>query len=458
LQTIEGAHWELEIGALSQVNYRRGQPKALMFDNIKDYAPGQRVLSGSVSNPRLLGSVLGLGWDNTDEDLVEKLAVKPGEWIERAGDFKAVTVEDGPLLSNVDDEIDLLKFPVPRWHEGDGGRYIGTGCAVITRDYDTGRINLGAYRMQVQDEGRAVSVNIEAGKHGAQHLRRWFEAEGRAPIAASLGHHPAYLVAAGVEVPGDVSEYDYVGAMFGTPVRTIAGQVTGLPLPHDAEIAVEGWVRPDNKRPEGPFGEWTGYYSGSRDPILTIDVEKVYYRDNPVLLGAPPGKPPHDYSYMRTVMKSAIITDSLRKTGLPGLKGVWAHEAGGGRSLLIVAIEQRYAGHARQAAYLTAQLPSAAYMNRFTVVVDHDVNPRDLGEVVWAMCGRTDPSLDIEVMQRTWGSRVDPLTRPGAVAFNSRAIIDACRPFERISDFPAVAESSPELVAQVSRRWPEVLG
>jgi hypothetical protein len=74
------------------------------------------------------------------------------------------------------------------------------------------------------------------------------------------------------------------------------------------------------------------------------------------------------------------------------------------------------------------------------------------------MCGRTDPSLDIEVMRRTWGSRVDPLTLPGAVAFNSRAIIDACRPFERISDFPAVAESSPELVAQVSRRWPEVLG
>ena len=82
VQTVDGAHWELEIGALSQVNYRRSHPKALMFDGIKDYARGSRVLSGSVSNPRLLGSVLGLGWDNTDEDLVEKLAVKPGEWIE----------------------------------------------------------------------------------------------------------------------------------------------------------------------------------------------------------------------------------------------------------------------------------------------------------------------------------------------------------------------------------------
>ncbi|HEV7978000.1 UbiD family decarboxylase [Amycolatopsis sp.] len=458
LQTLEGAHWELEIGALSQVNYRRSHPKALMFASIKDYPAGSRVLTGSVSNPRLLGSVLGLGWDNTDEDLVEKLAVKPGEWTRRAGEFAAVTVQDGPLLSNVVDHPDLLSFPVPRWHEQDGGRYIGTGCAVVTRDYDTGRINLGAYRMQVQDEGRSASVNIEAGKHGAQHLRRWFEAEGRAPIAASLGHHPAYLVAAGVEVPGDVSEYDYVGAMTGAPVRTVPGLVTGLPLPYDSEIAIEGWIRPDNKRPEGPFGEWTGYYSGSRDPILTIDVEKVYYRDDPILLGAPPGKPPHDYSYMRTVMKSAIITDSLRKTGLPGVRGVWAHEAGGGRSLLIVSLEQRYPGHARQAAYLTAQLPTAAYMNRFTVVVDSDVNPRDLGEVVWAMCGRTNPEIDIEVMKRTWGSRVDPLTLPGEIAFNSRAIIDACRPFERLADFPAVAESSADLVASVSRRWPEVLG
>jgi UbiD family decarboxylase len=458
VQTVEGAHWELEIGALSQINYRRGKPKALMFDSVEGYPAGSRVLSGSVSNPRLLGSALGLGWENTDEDLLESLAAKPGEWIEQAGEFRAVTVGDGPMLSNVDDEVDLLRFPVPRWHEGDGGRYIGTGCAVVTRDYDTGRINLGAYRMQVQDEGRSVSVNIEAGKHGAQHLRRWFEAEGRAPIAASLGHHPAYLVAAGVEVPGDVSEYDYVGAMLGTPVRTIAGLATGLPLPHDSEIAIEGWVRPDNKRPEGPFGEWTGYYSGSRDPILTIDVEKVYYRDDPILLGAPPGKPPHDYSYMRTVMKSALITDALRKTGLPGVRGVWAHEAGGGRSLLIVSLEQRYAGHARQAAYLTAQLPNAAYMNRFTVVVDSDVNPRDLGEVMWAMCGRTNPEIDIEVMKRTWGSRVDPLTLPGAVPYNSRAIIDACRPFERLKDFPAVAESSAELIASVSKRWPEVLG
>jgi UbiD family decarboxylase len=460
LQTVTGAGWDLEIGALSQVNYRKRRPRALMFDEITGYPRGHRVLTGTVSNPRLLGSVLGLGWEFSDLELMDALAAKPGEWVSRAGDFAAVTVPDGPLLANVvaKPDPDLFQFPVPRWHEKDGGRYIGTGCAVVTRDHDTGRINLGAYRMQVQDDGRSVTVSIEAGKHGAQHLRRWFEAEGRAPIAASLGHHPVYLVAAGVEVPASVSEYDYVGAIMGAPVRTVAGRATGLPLPYDSELAVEGWVRPDDVRPEGPFGEWTGYYSGSREPILTIDLENVYHRDDPILLGAPPGKPPHDYSYMRTVMKSAIITDGLRKTGLPGVHGVWAHEAGGGRSLLIVSLEQRYPGHARQAAYLAAQLPSAAYMNRFTVVVDSDVNPRDLGEVVWAMCGRCDPQSDIEVMKRTWGSRVDPLTLPGEVPFNSRAVIDACRPYERLADFPEVAESSQELIDSVIRRWPEVLG
>ena len=80
-----------------------------------------------------------------------------------------------------------------------------------------------------------------------------------------------------------------------------------------------------------------------------MDIERIYHRDDPIQLGAPPGKPPHDYSYMRSVMKSAMIHDALVATGLPGVEGVWAHEAGGGRQLLAVAIHQQYAGHARQA-------------------------------------------------------------------------------------------------------------
>lgn len=460
VQTLTGAHWDKEIGAASEVNYRRPAPPALLFDDIVDYRPGQRVLTASMANARRLAMTLRLGTDLDDRSLVEALRSKPGEWAANAHRYPVREVSDGPVRENVlrDDAVNLLDFPVPRWHEGDGGRYVGTGCAVFTTDPDTGTLNAGAYRMQVQNEGRAASINIEAGKHGAAHVRKWFAREGRAPVTASLGHDPLLLVVAGTEVPSGTSELEYAGAVLGRPVEVMRGEVTGLPIPATAELAVEGWLYPDRREDEGPFGEWTGYYSGGTEPVLTLDVQRVYHRDDPIQLGAPPGKPPHDYSYMRSVMKSAMIQDALIATGLPGVEAVWAHEAGGGRQLLAVAVHQQYPGHARQAGYLTSQLPAAAYMNKFVVVVDADVDPRSLNDVVWAMCTRTDPAEDIETLRQTWGSRVDPLREKGAPPFNTRAVIDACRPWTRLEEFPKVAEASRELLDHVTRRWPDVLG
>jgi UbiD family decarboxylase len=137
--------------------------------------------------------------------------------------------------------------------------------------------------------------------------------------------------------------------------------------------------------------------------------------------------------------------------------GVWCHEAGGGRSIITVAIEQRYAGHSRQVGYLAAQHPVTAYMNRVVITVDDDVDPRSLDEVMWAVSTRCDPERDIDVMRKSWGSRVDPLGLPGATPYNSRVLIDACRPYERLADFPMVAESSPEMLRHVADRWPELL-
>jgi UbiD family decarboxylase len=365
-------------------------------------------------------------------------------------------VSDGPVFENAvaKDDINFLRFPSPVWHEEDGGPYIGTGCAVVTVDPETGVPNMGAYRMQVQDDGAAVSVNIESGKHGAQHIRKWFAKEGRAPVAATLGHHPVFLMVAGTEVPLGISELDYAGAILGEHVPYVRLPDTGLPVPAESELAFEGWLYPDRKRPEGPFGEWTGYYSGGKTQVLTAEVTGLFHRDDPVNLGAPPGKPPHDYSYMRSVMKSAMATDALIAAGLPGVAGVWLHEVGGGRSIIAVAIEQRYAGHSRQAGYLAAQHPVTAYMNRLVITVDADINPRDLGEVMWAVSTRCDPQRDVDIMRYSWGSRVDPLGKPGDPAYNSRLLIDACRPFERLDDFPAVAESSPDVLRRVAERWP----
>lgn len=456
VEVIDGADPALEIGAASQLNYRRPSPKALLFDHIVGQPAGRRVLTGSVSNPALLGLTLGLGTDLDDRRLVTALRGKPTSWLERSAQFRAVDVASGPIFDNVVEKggIDFLDFPCPVWHEGDGGAYVGTGCGVVTRDPDTGAVNVGAYRIQVQDEGRAVSINIEAGKHGAQHVRKWFEVAGRAPVAVTLGHHPIFLVVAGTEVPAGVSEFDYAGAIMGEPVPVVAAPNTGLPVPAYAELAFEGWLYPDRTRSEGPFGEWTGYYSGGTAPVLTAEVTGLYHRDDPINLGAPPGKPPHDYSYMRSVMKSAMATDALAGAGLTGVGGVWCHEAGGGRSIIVVALEQRYAGHARQAGYLAAQHPVTAYMNRLVITVDDDIDPRDLVEVMWAVSTRCDPERDVDVMRYSWGSRVDPLGVSGQTPYNSRMLIDACRPFERRSTFPVVAEASAGILERAAQRWP----
>src|SRR6185437_2138229 len=268
LEHVSGASADLEIGAASQLNYRRTRPRALLFDDIPGYASGRRVLTSTLASPSLMGMSLGLGTGLSDADLVQALRGRPAAWTAGVAAYAATEVTAGPVLTNRlgKDEINFLDFPAPIWHEHDGGRYIGTGVAVVTVDPDTGAPNLGAYRIEVQDDGAAVSINIESGKHGFQHIRKWFEREGRAPVAASLGHHPVFLMVAGTEVPLGVSELDYAGAILGESVPYVRLPDTGLPVPAESELAFEGWLYPDRTRPEGPFGEWTGYYSGGQAP------------------------------------------------------------------------------------------------------------------------------------------------------------------------------------------------
>ncbi|GAA1322429.1 UbiD family decarboxylase, partial [Pseudonocardia xinjiangensis] len=459
LRHVRGAHWDLELGGIAEVSYHLPQPPAVLFDEITGYPAGMRVLTGSTGSSHRFGRTLRLGDDLDDAALVDALRGKPSRWAAAAPDFPVEPVDTAPLLANEvpGDQVDLLEFPVPRWHEHDGGRFIGTGCFVVTSNPETGVHNGGCYRMEVQDDGRGTTIAAVPGKHGAQNIERWLAREGRAPVTVSFGHDPLLLALGGTEVPGGVSELEYAGAVLGQRVPVVIAPDTGLPIPAGSEIAVEGWLTPDNMREEGPFGEWTGYYSGRRRPCLNLSITRLYHRDDPILLGAPPGRPPHDYSYMRTVMKSAMIHDELVSMGVPGVTAAWAHESGGGRLFVAVSLEQRYPGHARQVAHLAAQCPAAAYMNRYVVVVDDDIDPSDLEQVIWAMSTRSDPERDIETMRYGWGSKLDPMLPEGAPAYNSRAIIDACRPFERRADFPRVAQSSPEYLRGVRQKWGHLL-
>jgi UbiD family decarboxylase len=454
LRRIEGAHWNLEIGEISEANLRQGPRKALLFTKIPDYPPDYGVLTGSVATATRLGATLGFGLGETDRSLMQKLRSGPTRWESEAERYQPRFISTGPVLSNAVDQatLNLLNFPAPKWHVRDGGRYIGTGCVVITSDPDSGAINAGAYRVQVQRDGTSATVSIVPGKHGAINVERWFTNEGRAPVVISFGHDPLLLVVAGTEVPHGVSELAYAGAIRAKAVEVVRAD-NGLPLPAQSELAVEGWFYPGDTSVEGPFGEWTGYYSRSTEEGYNLHMDRLYFRDDPVILGAPPGRPPHDYSYMRSVMKSAMLLDALEAAGVPGAQDVWAHECGGGRLLVAVAIDQAYPGHARQVGHLAAHLPAGVYMNRYTIVVDADVNVHNLDDVMWAVCTRSDPDLDIDVLSRTWGSSADPLLAPDAAPYMSRVVIDACVPFEARVEFPDVVKTPESRLSAVYEQW-----
>jgi UbiD family decarboxylase len=448
-----GADWNLEIGAISEVDYKKRGP-ALLFDEIKGYPKGFRVLTSSTNSAKRLGLTLRMGIEHTDASLVSDLRGLPNRWTQEAKNFDPVYVETSAVFENVMEgqEVDLLKFPTPLWHEMDGGRYIGTGVSVATVDPEENWVNLGAYRSMLIDKNH-VAVAAVSGKHGYMHIQKWMAKEGRAPVVIHIGMDPLFMVISGVEVPNGVSELNYIGAIRGEPVKVIKSTVTGLPIIASAEIVLEGWLIEGEKTDEGPFGEWPGYYvSGvSREPLLKV--ERVLYRNNPIMLGCPPAKPPHDYSYMRTILKSAMIFDALVAAGIPEIKGVYAPECGGGRMLVVVSIKQRYPGHARQAGFIASQLPAAAYMGKYTIVVDEDIDVTNLEEVIWAVCTRTDPDTSIDFIRRAWASKAEPMLRKGDPTFNSRAVIDACRPFEWIAEFPKVAQADPEYLKAIEKKW-----
>jgi 4-hydroxy-3-polyprenylbenzoate decarboxylase len=225
-------------------------------------------------------------------------------------------------------------------------------------------------------------------------------------------------------------------------------------MPARAEIVLEGEILFDDLRSEGPFGEWTGYYASSMRDDNVMRIRRVYYRNAPIMTMACPMRPPSDYSLSKCVIKSAMIWDQVERAGLSGVQGVWCHEAGGGRLFNIISIEQAYAGHAKQAAMLAANVHAGNYLGRFVVVVDQDIDPTNTFDVIWAMSTRCDPAEDIDFIRQAWSGPLDPRKNG---AHNSRAIVVACRPYESMKDFPAVAESSLELRGKTLDKWGHLL-
>lgn len=460
LKEVNGADWNLELGAISELNVKKELNSALLFDQIPGYPQGFRVLTCSTSSPARLASILRLDVEPTHAALVQGLRGKPKTWEAQAANFDPIYAESGPIFENIQkgDEVNLFAFPSPLWHEKDGGRYIGTGCSVVTRDFDSNWINVGTYRVMIHDKNH-VGLDMVPGKHGYIQYEKYMKAGKPFPVAIVIGADPILYLVSGIEVPFGMCEYNYIGAIMDERVSVVKGELTHLPVPSAAEIVLEGWIYPGEMKKEGPFGEFHGYYPAKESPAPVVQIDRIYYRHQPIIVGSPPAKPPNDYSYSKAVMRSALLFDALVNSGVPDVKGVWAHEIGGARMFTVASIKQRYAGHSRQTGHVLSQCGVGAYLGRYTIVVDEDIDPSNLTEVMWAVATRTDPEIDIDIIKRAMGSKNDPLAASYRykAPFSSRAIIDACRPYDYLNEFPDVAEASKELQEQTLKKWKHIL-
>lgn len=460
---IDGADWDLEMGNIRELALSKPNPPLILFDEVKGYKPGYRVLTNLFDSPRRLAFAMGLPLDIKD-----KLGLVRA-WRDKCkGGFigiPPVEVKTGPVKENVHvgNEVDLFEFPVPKWHTHDGGRYIGTAHMVIMRDPDDGWVNFGTYRVQAQDKNTAT-LHVTAEHHGFVIARKYWERGLSCPVAVVCGEDPMLWSASITDIPRGVSEYDYTGWVRGKPVEVVRGETVDLPIPATAEIVLEGeFTSPEGEtRIEGPFGEWEGYYAGGARPHPVIKVKAILHRDNPILMGSPPAVAQYDMQDGVGIIKSARLWDELDRQVQGGVKGVWCPEEGRVRLILVVSVRQQYPGHAKQVGLVTmATYWGGSSMTNFVIVVDDDIDPSNMSEVLWAMATRCDPETAIDIIGGRVGIHSDPRLPPDKRERGdttvSTAIIYACKPYSWINKFPRSIKPSPEILKKTEDKWGKAL-
>ncbi len=453
LRRIMNADPQFEIGGITEVAAGMADCPALLFDQIKGHKRGFRVFTNATTNVQRAALALGLDPALRPLDALrawmekrKSLTPRPPLQVARAAFLEHSAA--GP-------DLDVSIFPAPVWHRHDGGPFIGSGSLVVVRDPDTGWINASVYRVQVHAANRVTVQFDHGGRHGAIIARKYWDRGESCPIAVVHGEDPALFIAGFEYLPEAQSEYEFAGAIKGAPIEVHPGPLTGLPIPAHAEIVFEGRLLPlrDTSLPEGPFGEFTGYYAAEARPGPVMEVTAIHHRSDPILLGSPPMKPPR--FHFGLPLRAATIWSNLDAAGVTDVTGVWQHVS---QLMTVVALRQRYDGHAKRAALVAA---AHSYMARLVVVVDDDVDPSNLADVMWAVTTRCEPAEGIDIIRNAWSSALDPRIPPDAkergITSHSKAIIDGCRPFAWRDKFPPTSALSIDEARQIEEKWGNAL-
>jgi 4-hydroxy-3-polyprenylbenzoate decarboxylase len=381
-------------------------------------------------------------------------AVKMLPMLGRLRDLMPRTVREAPCQEVVRRDGTLDELPILKCWPEDGGRYI-TFPLVFTRDPETNVRNVGTYRMQVYD-GRTTGMHWQRHKGGAQHYRVAERLGKRLDVAVALGPDPALAYSATAPMPEGLDELMLAGFLRRDRVELVKCVTNDLEVPATAQIILEGYVEPGERRREGPFGDHTGFYSHPDDyPVFHLTC--ITRRKAPVYLTTVVGIPPMEDYYLG-LASERIFLPLIKKT-LPEIVDMHFPASGIFHNIVLVSIDKRYPGHARKIMNAFWGLGQLMF-SKTIVVVDKDVDVQNEAEVAWIVGTHYDPQRDI---QFTKGPVDDLEDASDFQAYGSKMGIDATRkwPSEgftrtwptRIATSPAAAARADALWEQIRKGW-----
>jgi 4-hydroxy-3-polyprenylbenzoate decarboxylase len=462
---------------------------ALLFENVKGY-PGIPVLMNQFGSERRMklalevdsldevaGRIRALLDVKSPERFLEKLKMLP--MLADIGKFfpKTIAAKDAACKEvNLKENINVLDFPILKCWPLDGGRFITLPC-VVTRDPKTGKRNVGMYRMQVYDE-QTTGMHWQRQKNAAEHLRERLRAAAgdtasahvhtmaetaggtqnitltkeindRLEVAVAIGTDPATTFAAIVPAPPEVEEFMIAGFLRQKPVELVKCETIDLEVPAHAEIVLEGYVKLDELRREGPFGDHTGFYTMEEDyPIFHITC--ITHRRNPIYASTIVGKPPMEDAWMGKAVERIFLP--LMRLTLPEIVDVNLPVEAVFHNLMIVSIRKSYAGQARKVMNGIWAMGQAMF-TKCIIVVDEDCDVQDLREVTLRIANNIDPERDI---QFTLGP-IDSLDHASRLPnYGSKMGIDATRKWAAegfTRPWPSMIEMDTATKARIDAIW-----
>jgi UbiD family decarboxylase len=427
---------EEDVMALVLEYERRRRFPILVFERVAGY--DIPIVCNVVASRRALAFALG----------VDERALA-AEYAHRIKDYvKPVVVPKAPFGHRVltGGALDLATLPMPLYFPGDAGRYLTAGM-LVARDPDTGVETEGYHRFQLKGPDR-MGVSLHSRRRMFEYQRR-AEAKGRAlPCAIVLGLHPLVSMGSLAYPPPDVGKFEVVGGLLGEPLEVAPCSTIDLHVPAAAEIVIEGEIPPTVREPEGPFGEFTGYFSRRSTEHLFV-AKAIAMREKPWFQSIGSGRA-GDHITTLGLIREAEITNALARV-IPNVRGVHVPLSGTSSFTAYVSIAQSRPGEAK---HVIPIVLGVDHYLKLVVVVDDDIDVFDESEVLWAIATRMQADRDLVVISGSLGAMLDPSADERGVT--AKLGIDATRPFgepfaEKLVMPPAKMAWARELVDRLGR-------